>query len=81
MSNLADLKRAVKEQASPARAKTNTWFFKTGPGEYGEKDQFIGLTVPEARKIAKDFKGLSLGTFSSCSNQKFTKSAKSRCLS
>lgn len=32
-----------------------TCFFKTGPGEYAEHDQFIGVSVPQLRRIAKQF--------------------------
>jgi 3-methyladenine DNA glycosylase AlkD len=35
-------------------------FFKTGPGQYGAGDVFIGVRVPAIRKIAKEFKSLSL---------------------
>jgi hypothetical protein len=35
-------------------------FFKTGSGQYGEGDIFIGLTVPQVRSVVKTFQDLSL---------------------
>jgi len=35
-------------------------FFKTGVGNYAEHDQFMGVSVPNVRKIAKEFSDLSL---------------------
>ncbi|MCX7337959.1 MAG: DNA alkylation repair protein [Alphaproteobacteria bacterium] len=35
-------------------------FFKTGPGDYAEHDQFMGVTVPNLRKISKRFSDLPL---------------------
>jgi len=46
--------------ANPDRARISRSFFKTGPDEYGEGDQFIGLTVPQVRALAKRCRGLSL---------------------
>ncbi len=43
-----------------SRRLSNISFFKTGKEEYSEHDQFIGIRVPQLRKIAKDFKNLSL---------------------
>jgi 3-methyladenine DNA glycosylase AlkD len=46
--------------ATSEKAKTFAWFFKTGPGQYGDGDKFLGVTVPEQRKIAKKFRDLPL---------------------
>ena len=46
--------------ANPDRAHISQRFFKTGPGEYGEGDRFVGLTVPQVRKLAKQYRQLSL---------------------
>ena len=46
--------------ASPERARICRSFFKTGPGEYGAGDQFIGLTVPALRQLAQQYRQLSL---------------------
>lgn len=49
---------ALKELIDDNRADAARWFFKTGPGEYGEGDEFIGITVPNQRKVAKQYKDL-----------------------
>ncbi|MBT4209627.1 MAG: DNA alkylation repair protein [Candidatus Komeilibacteria bacterium] len=54
-----DLIKELKKYASPARKKSNEWFFKTGKGQYGEGDQFIGVTVPNIRLVARQFLDLS----------------------
>jgi len=53
MSALSDLRKEVRSYAKPARAKISLRFFKTGPGQYGEGDKFLGLVVPECRHLAK----------------------------
>ncbi|MFA7314424.1 MAG: DNA alkylation repair protein [Candidatus Magasanikbacteria bacterium] len=45
----------LKNLANPTKAKLLSGFFKTGKNQYGEGDKFIGITVPEQRKIAKKY--------------------------
>lgn len=45
----------LKKYASGERRKANMWFFKTGVGEYGEGDRFIGVSNPDVRKVAGKF--------------------------
>lgn len=60
MTTLQELKRNVKVQANKEKAVFLQSFFKTGNGQYGEGDMFLGLTVPQSRIIAKQFKDLPL---------------------
>jgi DNA alkylation repair enzyme len=46
------VERDLAALADRKRAKGFAWFFKTGKGEYGEGDRFLGITVPEQRKVA-----------------------------
>lgn len=49
---------ALQAAGDPDRAKKSARFFKTGPGEYGEGDVFIGVSVPDQRKLARQFRGI-----------------------
>jgi hypothetical protein len=59
MLTQADLKSELDALSSPTKAITLSRFFKTGKGEYGEGDRFLGVTVPEQRQLAKKFISLS----------------------
>jgi 3-methyladenine DNA glycosylase AlkD len=57
---LDQIKKEMAQLSDPHRAKNLSWFFKTGKGQYGEGDTFLGIPVPEQRKIAKRYVDLSL---------------------
>jgi len=58
--SLSELRGEARRMASPAKARILSGFFKTGPGEYGGGDVFIGLTVPQSRQIAGKYLHLGL---------------------
>jgi 3-methyladenine DNA glycosylase AlkD len=59
MSSFSLLSAVIQKKANRRVAEVSRRFFKTGPGQYGEGDIFCGITVPTARKIAKQFGDLS----------------------
>ncbi len=57
---LAEIRKELKKNADPKKAKDCLWFFKTGKGEYGEGDRFVGIITPILRKLSKKYKDLEL---------------------
>jgi 3-methyladenine DNA glycosylase AlkD len=52
---VAEIRKALRALADPARAEVLQRFFKTGPGEYGRGDRFLGLVVPQVRALVRRF--------------------------
>ncbi len=57
---ITEIKSRLRAHADKERAAISKRFFKTGPGEYGEGDKFIGIRVPVLRKLAKEYQFLSI---------------------
>ena len=60
MQTADHLKQTLLKYSNKEKAAFFPTFFKTGKGQYGEGDQFIGVTVPDQRKIAKQYVALPL---------------------
>ncbi len=61
----------LRNIADPAIAKISQGFFKTGPGQYGEGDIFLGIKVPTLRALIKSYRGTSLKTIQALLKSKF----------
>jgi 3-methyladenine DNA glycosylase AlkD len=55
-----EVQSSLASVASPERAAGSARFFKSGPGQYGEGDVFIGVSVPATRVVVKHFSDLPL---------------------
>ncbi len=58
MPSAAELAAELDAIADPKIAAGSAWFFKTGKGQYGEGDIFIGIRVPRLRKLATGYREL-----------------------
>jgi 3-methyladenine DNA glycosylase AlkD len=58
--NPHDIKKRLRLLADKEKAKVLQGFFKTGPGQYGEGDVFLGITVPALRRLARECRDTSV---------------------
>lgn len=58
--NYKDVQVALREHVNPEKAAFFPRFFKTSPGQYGEGDQFLGITVPNVRAAIQPYRELPL---------------------
>ena len=55
-----EISKRLQKMGDKEDARFLQGFFKTGVGQYGEGDIFLGIRVPELRKLAKEYKALPL---------------------
>ena len=58
--HLKEIRAQLAHLADADRAAVSQRFFKTGPGEYGEGDVFIGISVPALRKLARAYRHIGM---------------------
>ena len=56
--NANEISNRLQKMGNKEDARFLQGFFKTGPGQYGEGDIFLGIRVPAVRKLAKEYKNL-----------------------
>jgi len=60
VSSAAAVTRKMRALANKKLASAQQGFYQTQPGGYGAGDKFLGISVPLSRKVAKEYKELSL---------------------
>jgi 3-methyladenine DNA glycosylase AlkD len=56
-----EIRTRLRRMGDTRKAQFLKGFFKTGPGEYGEGDEFLGIRVPELRSLSGEYRSLTSG--------------------
>lgn len=57
---IIEIQQRLQQFANPDKAAILQRFFKTGPGEYGEGDIFLGVNAPVLRAMVKEYQSISV---------------------
>jgi len=58
--NAKDIKHQLLALGNAEKAAHSAYYFRTGKGQYGEGDKFIGITTPEMKSVVKTYKNLPI---------------------
>lgn len=59
-ASAAEIEARLHEIGDPEHARFVTGYFRTGPGEYGEGDRFLGIRIPALRALVREYRGASI---------------------
>ncbi|HAZ12860.1 MAG: DNA alkylation repair protein [Bdellovibrionales bacterium GWA2_49_15] len=68
---ITQIKAEFRQEKNAQHASAISRFFKTGKGQYGEGDQFLGIKVPVIRKYAKKYKATQISVLSQLVTSQF----------
>lgn len=71
MKKIEKIRRELKKMADPQKARLLQGFFKTGKGDYGEGDVFLGITVPIVRRLAQKYSDIDFSEIEKLIKSKF----------
>jgi 3-methyladenine DNA glycosylase AlkD len=57
----ADIQARLEGMGDAEHARFVAGYFRTGPGEYGEGDRFLGIRAPALRRLVREYRGVALG--------------------
>lgn len=59
-ASAAEIEARLHGMGDPDHARFVAGYFRTGPGEYGHGDRFIGIRIPALRSLAREYRGVSV---------------------
>lgn len=61
-TSAGEIEARLREMGSPSDATFLQGYFRTGPGEYGQGDRFLGIRIPALRALVREYRSVQPGT-------------------